>query len=150
MQPSAIPCSSMEYMQFTVTEAYFAIKRRLKINFWIFRKTFASSLVIQPRYPDFWNKWSWSLCVTQTSLLACNSMYIIQFTELEAYLAITRQINITFSKNRQTFASKQDWPYPAMTFEINGHGASVWCNRLKYRVVEWNLCNWHYWKHVWP
>ena len=58
-------------------------------------------------------------------------MKSMQFTELKVYLAITQQINITFSKNRLTFASKQDWPYPAMTFEINGHGASVAYNRLK-------------------
>ena len=61
----------------------------------------------------------------QTSLLACNAMKSMQFTELKAYLAITRQISITFSKNRLTFAPKQDWPYPAMTFEINNLGESV-------------------------
>ena len=61
----------------------------------------------------------------QTSLLECNAMNSVQFTELEAYLAIMWQVNITFSKNRRTFALKQDWPFPAMKFEINGHGASV-------------------------
>ena len=79
-------------------------------------------------WPGFWNKWSWGFCVVPLQWLTWESMVSTHYIPQQMNLGTISQPYITFWDFEIIFGipgvNLQDPAGPS--FEINGHGASVW------------------------
>ena len=82
---------------------------------------------VAPRCLDFWTKWSWCLCVIPVWWITYNVNKLTHTTYLVMYLVTIikkKKSNLSIFACLQIYAPML---HPdALTFEINGHKASVW------------------------
>ena len=134
MQLWWIAYSSMVSIKFNTQEVYSAIAPWQKIIFKNYRLTFLHKTGLT-RCQDFWNKWSRGFCLMQLWGIAYSAMESIRFTILEAHLAMAPWQNMIFQNLLPFFCIKPGW-LAATTFDINGHGASVWCKCDELHIIR--------------
>ena len=110
----------------------------IKINTQIWRFFPYKFMQVAPINPDFWNKWSWGLCVIPIRWITYNVNTLTHITYLVMYLvAIIKKKTQSCRFFLLTGLCKfhQDVP----TFKINGHEASVW---YQYHELHVMWTNW--------
>ena len=69
----------------------FGNTKTVKVIFWEFCHLLGTSNLDKHDCLDFWNKWSWGVCMLCTYYLECYKWKFIQFTALDIKLAIRRK-----------------------------------------------------------
>ena len=95
---------------------------------------------VAPRCLDFWNKWSWGLCVILIWWITYNVDKLTHITYLVMYLVtlIRKKSNLSIFARLLVYAPK--FHHDALTFEINDNEASVW---YQYDELHIMWTNWH-------
>ena len=98
--------------------------------------------IFAPRCSDFWNKWSWGLCLIPMLWIT----YSVNKLTHKTYLVNVFGYNVTIIKKNLNFSILLAYQFmhtDAPTFDINGRDASLW---YQYGELHREWTKWPIWR----